>query len=165
MDFIRRALRHAFTALIALVLVFEEWGWEQLSAVMGRLARLPLWAWMEQRIRAVPPWGAIVLFAVPALALLPVKLLALFLIGGGHPVLGMMVLLGAKLVGTALLARLFTLTQPALMRLPWFARLYTRWSLWKERVLTQVRASWAWRWGRVVKRRVAQRWARWRHAA
>ena len=93
----------------------------------------------------LPPWAAVSVFATPALALLPVKLLALFLLGKGHALLGFGVLLAAKILGTAVLARLFTLTQPALMRLPWFARWYPRWKTWKDGVIAQVRASALWR--------------------
>ena len=89
---------------------------------------------------------------------------ALWLIGRGHALLGLALIVAAKLAGTALLARLFQLTQPALMRLAWFAALYTRWTAWKEALFARVRASWAWRVGRVVKRRLAQRMVRWRGA-
>lgn len=47
--------------------------------------------------------------------------------------------LTAKLVGTSVVARLFALTQPALMTLPWFARLYARWSAWKTSLLEHTR--------------------------
>ncbi len=87
------------------------------------------------------------------------KIAALWLIGIGRAGLGLLLVVAAKVVGTALLARLFHLTQPALMQLAWFARLYGRWAVWKAGVLARVRASWAWRVGRVVKRRVA-RWRR-----
>lgn len=158
MEILRRLLRHAFTALFALVLLFEEWGWEPLAALLARLARLPLWAWLERRIAALPPWGAVAVFAAPALALFPVKLLALFLIGRGHALMGLIVLLGAKLVGTAVLARLFTLTQPALMRLRWFALWYPRWKAWKDGLIAQVRASPLWRAGARWKRQARARW-------
>jgi hypothetical protein len=65
-------------------------------------------------------------------------------------------------VGTAIVAQLFTLTQPALMQLAWFAKLYGRWTVWKTGLLVQVRASWAWRFARVVKQRLKQRWHRMR---
>ena len=159
MSLLVRLLRHAFTAFFALVLLFEEWGWEPLAALLARLARLPLWAWLERRIAALPPWGALAMFAVPALALLPVKLLALFLLGRGHAFAGLVVLVGAKLLGTAVLARLFTLTQPALMRLAWFARWYPRWKAWKDGVIAQVRASRLWR---TAARWNAQARASWR---
>jgi hypothetical protein len=144
MSLLRRALRLVFTPLIALILLFEEWGWEPLSALVARLARLPFVAWVERQIVALPPWAAAAVFAVPALALVPVKLLALFLIGKGQALLGVGVLLVAKVVGTALVARLFTLTQPALMGLAWFARWYPRWKDWKDDVIARVRTSALW---------------------
>jgi len=155
---LRRLLRRTFTILIALLLLFEEWGWDQLSAILGRLAKLPFWAWIERRIAMLPPWGAVAIFFLPALALLPVKLLALYFIGKGHAFMGLVVLLAAKLAGTAILARLFSLTQPALMRLAWFARWYPRWKAWKDRVIDQVRRTEAWRELRRWRKRTRVRW-------
>ena len=73
-------LRLLFMPLLALALVFEEWGWEPLAALLARLARLPFWAWLERQIRALPRWGAPLVFGVPVLGLLPVKLLGLYLL-------------------------------------------------------------------------------------
>jgi hypothetical protein len=159
---LRRILRGTFTLLLALVLLFEEWGWEPLAALLARLARLPMWAWVERQIARLPPWGAVALFALPAIALLPVKLVALFAIGRGHAMLGVGVLLAAKLLGTAILARLFTLTQPALMRLAWFARWYPRWKAWKDAVFEQVRRSGPSRAGRRLKARARVWWSAFR---
>lgn len=155
-----RWLLRALEALLALLILFEEWGWESLHLLAERIARLPPLAWLERRIAVLPPYGALAVLALPMLALLPVKIAALWLIGSGRAGLGLLLIVAAKLIGTALLARLFHLTQPALMRLTWFARWYGRWSAWKAGVVARVRASWAWRFGRVVKRRVA----RWRDA-
>ena len=157
-------LRRLLEALLALIILFEEWGWEPLRRGLAWIARLPPLAWLERRIAALPPYAALAVFVGPTLLLLPVKLGALWLIGIGHAGLGLALIVSAKLVGTALLARLFQLTQPALMRLAWFATAYGRWIAWKQSVVTRIRASWAWRVGRVVKRRLAQRLARWRHA-
>ena len=158
-------LRRAVEALLALLILFEEWGWEPLKRAMAWVARLPALAWLERRIAGLPPYAALAVFVLPTLLLLPVKLAALWLIGAGQAGLGLAVIVLAKLIGTALLARLFQLTQPALMQLAWFARGYRRWTVWKAGVLAQVRASWAWRVGQAVKRRVTQRLARWRRRA
>ena len=40
------------------------------------------------------------------------------------------------------------LTQPTLMQLAWFARLFAKWVAFKDRVLTRVKTSLAW--GRMV---------------
>ena len=159
MSRLRRLLRQVLTALVALLLLFEEWGWEPLAALLGRLGRLPGLGWLERQIAALPPWAAVAVFALPALALFPVKLLALFLLGQGHALLGVVVLLAAKILGTAVLARLFTLTQPALMRLAWFARWYPRWKKWKDGVMAQVRASATWRAVAERKAAAARQWA------
>ena len=151
-------LKALFGWLLALVILFEEWGWEPLQRALAWVGRLPGLRWAEQRIQTLPPYGALALFLLPTLLLLPVKLLALWLIGQGKVFAGTLVILSAKMVGTAIVARLFTLTQPALMRLAWFAKLYGRWTVWKTALLAQVRASLAWRFARVVKHRVKQRW-------
>lgn len=153
-----RLLKTLFGWLLALVILFEEWGWEPLQRALAWVSQLPGLRWIERRIQTLPPYGALALFLLPTLLLLPVKLLALWLIGRGKVLAGTLVILSAKVVGTAIVARLFSLTQPALMQLAWFARLYGRWVNWKTALLAQVRASWAWRFGRVVKHRAKQRW-------
>ncbi len=142
---IRRAARTLFQWAVALLILFEEWGWEPLGRLLARLGRLPFVAFVERRIAALPPWASLAAFGLPVIALLPVKIGALWLIAHGHGLYGLALIVMAKIIGTALMARLFTLTRPALMRLEWFARYFTRWTTWKEGVMAQVRASAAWR--------------------
>jgi hypothetical protein len=158
---LRRLLRALLQWPLALIILFEEWGWEPLQRLLALLARLPIVAWVERRISALPPYGALAVFAVPTVMLFPVKLLALWVIGQGRYALGTVVILVAKVVGTAIVARLFTLTRPALLTLPWFARPYARWVKWKNALLEQVRASWVWRSARVLKRKLRRDLARW----
>jgi|SRR5205085_11135757 len=158
----RSFIRGFFLGILALLLLFEEWGWEALAAAIARLSRLPFFAWLEERIRRLPPYAALATFAAPALLLVPVKLLALYFIGAGHGMLGLVVLFGAKVAGTAIVARLFALTQPTLMQLAWFARWYPRWKAWKDRLMDQVRRSPAWLAAGRMKEAVAEQWARWR---
>jgi hypothetical protein len=141
---LRRALKTLFSWALALLILFEEWGWVPLANALAWLGRLPGVRWLEGRIRSLPPYMALVVFFMPSLALVPIKLLALWLIAEGRGLLGVTVIVVAKLAGTALVARLFTLTQPALMRLDWFARLYLRWTTWKDALIARVRASPAW---------------------
>lgn len=156
-------LRHLATWALALVVLFEEWGWEPLQRALGAIARWPVFAWIERRIAALPPYGALAVFALPSLALLPVKLLALALVGRGQAMLGLAVIVAAKLAGTALVARLFVLTRPQLMRLAWFAALHARWLRYKEDLLAMVRASAAWRAARAIKAGVRRLlWRQWR---
>lgn len=155
-----KSLLHALVTLVlALILLFEEWGWEPLANSLARLARLPLWGWAERRVQHLPPWGALILFFVPVMALFPVKLLALYLFGTGKKMLGLSLLIGAKLVGTAIVARLFQLTEPALMQFAWFARGYPRWKRWKDALTHQIRTSAIWLKGQKFKTRMRAWWA------
>jgi hypothetical protein len=101
--------------------------------------------------------GASLVFCVPMLTLLPVKLLVLYFFGQGQPWLGFMLLISAKLIGTALLARLFQLTQASLMEFVWFARWYPRWKAWKDTLLRRVHESKLWSTVVRAKKRVKAR--------
>jgi len=72
-----RWLRRTVEFLLALLILFEEWGWEPLQAALARLGRLPPLAWIEGRVAALPPYAALAVFGLPALTLLPLKLMAL----------------------------------------------------------------------------------------
>ncbi len=148
---------------LALVILFEEWGWEPLQRAVVRMAEVLGLQRLEAFIRTLPPYPALALFLLPSLLLLPAKLLALWLLGHGQVLLGTLVILSTKLVGTAVVARLFSLTRDSLLQLGWFARLYGHWSAFKEALLVRVRASWPWRWGRAMKRHWQRRWRVWRH--
>ena len=153
---LRSVLRGAIELLFALILLFEEWGWRPLAALLARLAKYPLVAKVEALISGLPPYGALVVFAAPSLLILPLKLVAIFLIANGHTLSAALLFIGAKIAGTAILARLFMLTQAKLMQISWFARGYNWLMPWQERMFAVVRASWAWRYGRIVKYRVGQ---------
>lgn len=162
---LRRLLRTALEIVLALIIVFEEWGWRPLADLLGRLARWRPWAAIESVIMRLPPYAALVVFVLPTTLLLPLKFLALLLIARGQVIMAGLLFLAAKVVATALIARLFMLTQPALMQIGWFAWCYDTVMPWKDALTARVRASWAWRVGRVAKERAkravaaeARRW-------
>jgi hypothetical protein len=107
-----------------LLMLAEEFIWQGLKALMARLGRLPLVARLEDRIRALPPLGAAVMFLAPGAALLPFKLAAVWAMANGHVLWGLVVLIAAKLTATALFARVYTLCEPTLMTVAWFVRLH-----------------------------------------
>lgn len=143
--------RWAFRVLLALVILFEEWGYVPLRQAMSWLARLPVLRQLESLLRRLPPYGALCALALPSLLILPLKFLALWLLAEGHAVTGIAVVLAAKLAGTAVLAWVFQLIQPALMKLAWFVVVYTKWTDWKAELLANIRASAAWRAARAMK--------------
>ena len=147
----------ALEAILAVIIVFEEWGWRPLAAALALLARLAPVAKLEAAIANLSPYPALLVFAGPSVLMLPLKLASFWLIAHGQVVLASLLFVGAKVVGTALVARIFQLTQPALMRLAWFAWTYDTVMPWKAALIARVRASWAWRFGRLVKERIKRR--------
>ena len=154
-----RVLRGVLLTLAAIVLFIEEWGWRPLTSLAARIARWPPFARFEARIANVPPRYALVLFLVPAVLLFPVKLLALWLIHEGRAVLGIGVIVAAKLLGTALVGRLFVLTERQLMQFAWFARAMNWWIATKQRLKALVVESAGWRAVRDAMRR-SRAWLR-----
>jgi hypothetical protein len=121
--------RHPFRSLLKpplLLLAFlwvllEETLWRWARAIGALLARIPLFATLEGMILRLDARVVLLLFAIPIAALLPVKLLALWLFGTGHWLLGAGLLVLAKTVGTAFSARLYVVAEPRLMTIPAFA--------------------------------------------
>lgn len=151
---LRRGLRAVLLGVAAVVLFIEEWGWRPLTACVAWIARWPPLARLEAAIQRLPPIGALLLFIVPAVLLFPVKLAALWLIHQGHAGLGLLIIVVAKLVGTALVGRIYVLTQTQLMQFAWFARAIGWWITTKARVKAALHRSAAWRTMRALRRRV-----------
>jgi hypothetical protein len=150
----RRILRGIAAVFAALWMVVEEWIWDSLTAFMAWLGRLPPVRWLEVRIQRLPPYAAMAVFVVPWALLLPAKILGLWLLGSGHAAAGVTVFVAAKLVGTAVLARLFTLTRPALLTIGWFRRVYLWFTSWRDRIYAYVRSLRAWQAARAWVARV-----------
>jgi hypothetical protein len=159
-------LRAALQVFLALLILLEEWGWRPLADLLGRLARWQPWARLEFGIARLPPYAALFVFILPSALLLPLKFLALLLVARGQLVLAAILFAAAKILATALVARLFLLTQPALMQIGWFAWGYETLMPWKEALVERVRASTVWRLGRLFKERakraVLAQWRQWR---
>jgi len=140
-----RLLRAPLLVLAALWFFLEEFGWHPLAAWLGSFTRWPPWARMEARIAQLPPRPALLLFLLPATALLPVKLLAVQLMHGGHAATGLVVIIAAKLVGTAVGGRLFMLMRPQLMKLRRFARAMAWWRRSRRQLRRALEVSAGWR--------------------
>ena len=144
----------AMQILAALVVLFEEWGWKPLSALLGRLAKFAPIAFVERLIARLPPYAALSVFALPTVFLLPLKFVALWLLANGKVWTATALFAGAKVASTAFIARIFTLTKPQLMQIGWFARAYNWFVPWKESLFALIRTSWVWRYGRMLKNRL-----------
>jgi hypothetical protein len=151
---LQRWIASWFIGAVALLFIIEEWLWNRLKAGMAQFGRLPLIRSIEGWIGRLPPAGAAVMFVMPTTLILPVKLVAVKMILHGHVFRGTGVIIAAKLLATALFARIYVLTQPALMKVRWFVRLRATVLQWRVWVHGQIEAQPLWR----AMRRRLLRW-------
>lgn len=153
--FTTRFIKRPLYAALALLLLLEEWLWDTLKRLVAQatawLSQWSAWRAFEAWLSRLSPRAALFALLVPWLLLLPVKLLIVALLGKGRVIAGFGLALLTKLVGTAFVTRIFTLTKPALMQVAWFARLYERITGWLARAhawvnsmpaVMQARARW-----------------------
>jgi len=158
---LRRWLDRLLGLLLLPLILFEEWGWDALLALAARIMSWLHLEALQRRIAALPPYGALAVLLLPSLLLVPLKLLGLWLLTRGLVLWSLVLVVVSKLAGTAVLAQLFALTKPQLMRIGWFARGYERWTTWKNRWLDWLRATAAWQAAQRWRRTAALRWRRW----
>jgi hypothetical protein len=127
--------------LVALLLLAEQWLWEVGNRAAAAIGAWPPFGALEALIRRLPPYLALLVFALPGLLLLPIKFLALMAIAHGHPLMGGMVFVVAKLGGAMIVARIYVLTLPSLLALVWFARWHNRFIMFKDNLIARLRAS------------------------
>jgi hypothetical protein len=141
MPLFRRILTAPLVFVAAIIILLEDWLWDDLQRIAAAIGSLPVFKQIESLVLRLPPAAALGLFIVPSLVLIPVKLLALYFISRGHAILGIVTIVGAKIAGTALVARLFTLTKPKLLTFRWFAYLYERITIFRSRIYTVIKSS------------------------
>ena len=123
-----RKLFRPLWILLALVFLFEAWLWDHLAPIVGWIvARIPLRAikvrlaaWIER----LPPPATLVVFILPVLFLLPLKILGLWMLARGYWLGALGVLATAKVVSLGAMAFIFDLTRPKLLQMNWFRRFY-----------------------------------------
>ncbi len=166
---LRRFLLAPLVLLAALIFAFEDWLWDPLTRLIARIMRWPVLRWLDAAVRALPPYGALIVLLAPAGGLLPIKLAGLALIAHGHAGAGLSLFVLAKVAGTALLAWLWGAVQPQVRRIGWAARavdgllrlkayVYGWVMSWALVVLVRRRMR---RWGE----RTRTRWRAWRAAS
>lgn len=151
---IKRLLAAPFVILAAVFILLEDWLWDDLARLAAAIGRLPILRQLEGFITRLPPYWALAFFAVPSTLLIPVKLIALYFVAHGHALAGLMTVAAAKVAGTALVARLFSLTRPNLLRITWFAWVYEKFIAFKARVYDAIKATRAYRVAHQMKLRV-----------
>ena len=138
---LKKILAAPFVVIAAIIVLLEDYLWDDLARLMAYIGRLPVLRQLERIIANLPPYAALAVFVVPSLLLIPVKLSALWLISHGQHALGLFTVVGAKIIGTALVARIYTLTQGSLLKILWFATLHAKFTAFKFKIYEYIKAT------------------------
>jgi hypothetical protein len=128
----RRVLRPLWIVL-ALLFLLEAWLWDHLQPVVAWVVRLipleKLKAALARAIAGLPPWATLFVFAVPFVAMLPLKFLEVYFLATRNWLGAVGVILFVKLFGLGVTAFIFDVTRDKLLQMGWFRSLY-EWMLW-----------------------------------
>lgn len=156
-DHLKRALEVLFVPVAAAIVFFEEVLLHYLGQAMARLARWEPVRRLEAWLAALPPWAALVVFAAPSTLVLPIKLAAVWFALQGKLALATASIVVGKIVATALVARLYKVLRPTLLRLRWYLGAETWLFEWRDKIYAFVRALPAWQAASALVRR-AKAW-------
>lgn len=144
----KRHLKYALQLLlvpIAATIVFvEETLLHYLGVAMAAIARWPPVAALEAWLRRLPPWAALAAFAAPSLLVIPIKLAAVWFAFKHQYGLSVVSVVIGKMLATALVARLYAVLRPTLVKMRWYLRAETWLFDWRDRLYAFVRAMPAW---------------------
>lgn len=141
---LKRALEIALVPFAAAIVFVEQVLIRYLNAMMAALARLKWVARFEAWLVTLPPWAAVLTFALPSILILPVKLSALWFVAHHRFMLAFASVAAGKIFATAIVARLYRILRPTLMQLGWFAWADTRFFRWRDWAYAFVKSLPAW---------------------
>lgn len=125
----RRHAARAFWFALAVLFLIESWLWdhvkEWLRALERRLGLERIEAWLTALVSRLSPMATLALFAVPMIAVLPMKIVALAVFARGHVVFGLILIFAAKTLTLGVEAFLFDICRDKLLEMAWFGRVYS----------------------------------------
>jgi hypothetical protein len=141
---LKRALEIAVVPFAAAVVFVEQVLIRYLNMMMVAAARWPPIARLEAWLVTLPPWAAVLTFAMPSLIILPVKVSALWFAAHHRFALATAAVVLGKIMATAILARLYRILRPTMMTLGWFAWADTKFFAWRDWAYAFVKSLPAW---------------------
>jgi len=123
-----RRLAQPFWVLLAIIFLIEAWLWDHLEPIVEKIvAWIPLRQfkqWLSEHIAAMSPWTTLIVFVVPVVSLLPLKLFGLWLLAREYWFAAVVTYVFAKFAGVGITAFIFEVTREKLLEMGWFRTLY-----------------------------------------
>ena len=130
--------------LAAIWMMFEDWVWDSILAVMEKIGRLPVIRHVEAFLAKQNRYFLLTLFCVPFLIMIPAKLYGLYLIADGKIIRGVTIFILAKGLITALVTRLFVVSKEKLIQIKTFSVSYYWFKEKKEWLYAQLNELSGW---------------------
>jgi hypothetical protein len=124
-ELLRKTVRFMFIVLAALWIMFEEWVWDSIMAVMEKIGRLKMINRIESVLIKQNPYLLLSLFLFPFFIMIPAKIYGLYLVAEGKTWRGISIFVLAKGFITAFITRLFYISRDKLMQIRAFAVSYS----------------------------------------
>jgi len=118
------------------------------------LAKLRLIIHLEALIAKLPAYGVLSLLVLPFAFAEPAKVYAVYLMSTGHLIIGLVLLVAAYFVSVLVVDRIFHAGKAKLLTIPWFAKLWTWISNYKEQFLTWMKSTYVWKRAGEIKLRI-----------
>ncbi|WP_049975911.1 hypothetical protein [Azospirillum sp. B506] len=125
-----RLLRPVATLFAVAYFLLDALAYWVVRRLVGRIARLPLFARIGRWVAGLAPYPSLILVIVPLAVLEPAKPAGAWLFATGRPIAGAAVIVGAEVVKITLVERLFHIAKPKLLTIGWFAWGYGRVIAW-----------------------------------
>ena len=88
------------------------------------------------------PYQSLLILAIPLAIVEPLKLVALIVVGGGHFIAGVLVMICAYAGSLFITERLFVVLKPKLLTLPWFALAWQWFLTVRDKFIYWLRRTW-----------------------
>jgi hypothetical protein len=156
---LKYALELLFVPIAAAIVFIEETLLRYLGLAMAAIAKWPPVARLEAWLRGLPPWAALLAFVAPSLLVIPIKLSAVWFAFHHRYGLSLASVVIGKMMATALVARLYQVLRPTLVKMSWYLRAETWVFGWRDRLYGFVRSLAAWQRAKALIQN-ARRWMR-----
>jgi len=141
---LKRVVRLILVSLAAIWMLFEDWVWDTIVALMEKVGRLRIINRFESFLARQNRYLLLTLFTFPFLIVIPAKLYGLYLIADGKVIRGVTIFIVAEVLITALITRLFIISKDKLLQIKAFVTFYYWFKDKKEWLYSELRKLRAW---------------------
>ncbi len=144
-SFLGRLLNGLAQIAVGVYLVLDGISRTLFRPITRWLAKLRLIVRLEALISGLPAYAVLALLVLPFAIAEPAKIFAIYLMSTGHVITGLALLIAAYLVSVLVVDRIFQAGKTKLLTIPWFAKLWTWISNYKDKLLTWMKSTAAWK--------------------